>query len=336
MPPEQPEAQADIWVGNTFIHPVVDYLLVGGAISIPFVIWVLLDPSITPSAKIQTGAFVFLNYAHFASSTVRLYTKRGVARAIPFISYGTPVLFLALVTVAVIWPDSFGFHWDAAYRTWSPYHYAAQAYGLALMYSFKSGRPIVETERTMLWWVCMLPFFWAFLAGEGSGLQWFVSAETLASIPALALFHRGAVVTMALAACTAPVWFFWRLRGRMPLISMVLVAINGVWWLGLGYDQAFFWATIFHSAQYLAIVIVYHVNDEVRRDENQRSWIAHAGQFYAISILLGVTLFLVIPFLYTMIGGFDLFTTMVMVTAGINMHHFLIDGYIWRSKRLKS
>ena len=318
------------------MHPAIDYLLVGSAISIPFCIWVLLDPSITPDGRTQTFAFVFLNYAHFASSTVRLYTKRGVARSIPFVSYGLPIIAFALVTAAVIWPASFGFHFDAAYRTWSPYHYAAQAYGLSLMYSFKSGRPIVEKERTALWWVCMLPFFWAFLSGQGSGLGWFITAETLAATPALAFFVHGATTAMALATCTAPVWFFWRLRGRMPLISMLLVAINGLWWLGLGYDQAFFWATIFHSAQYLAIVIVYHVNDEVSQDENERGWLWHAGSFYLISILLGLVLFLLVPAIYVLGGGFELLSTMIMVTAGINMHHFLVDGYIWKSKRLKA
>jgi hypothetical protein len=58
------------------MNPILDYSLIGAAISIPFVIWVLLDPSITPqSFRTKVIVFLFFNYAHFAASTVRLYTN---------------------------------------------------------------------------------------------------------------------------------------------------------------------------------------------------------------------------------------------------------------------
>ena len=88
-------------------------------------------------------------------------------------------------------------------------------------------------------------------------------------------------------------------------------------------------ATIAHGAQYLAIVIVYHVREQLRETDNHRGWLFHALSFYGRSVLLGYGLFYCWPYAYVWAGA-GLVESMLLVTAAINIHHFVVDRYIWR------
>jgi hypothetical protein len=118
----------------------------------------------------------------------------------------------------------------------------------------------------------------------------------------------------------------------MPLISMMAVVANGVWFFVLGPLQAFVWATVFHGIQYLAIVIVFHVRDRLARPGNRRGRLYHALWFYGVSLVLAVGLFNLLPMAYVFAGAGKV-QAMLMVVAAINIHHFIVDGYIWRLKR---
>ncbi len=121
----------------------------------------------------------------------------------------------------------------------------------------------------------------------------------------------------------------------MPLISWLLLAMNGLWWVTLSYGDAWFWATIFHSLQYIVIVVIVHSNDMMKKPGNTRSGIFHVTSFYFMSMLLGMFLFLVWPWMYVF-AGFELEAAILMTVATINLHHFIVDGYIWRSKKKKN
>ena len=57
----------------------------------------------------------------------------------------------------------------------------------------------------------------------------------------------------------------------------------------------------------------------------------YAVAFYAASFLLGVLLFFGIPAIYARIG-FDSSESLVLFAIIINLHHFIVDGFIWRNK----
>ena len=54
--------------------------------------------------------------------------------------------------------------------------------------------------------------------------------------------------------------------------------------------------------------------------------------FYASSLALGYLLFYVWPFAYRL-AGFGLAESMLLCAAVINIHHFIVDRYIWRLRR---
>ncbi len=118
----------------------------------------------------------------------------------------------------------------------------------------------------------------------------------------------------------------------MPLISLLLVVTNGIWWILLPTKDAFIWATIFHGIQYLAIVIIFHLKDQMDRPDNRHGTLYHVVWFYAACVLLGYGLFQCLPWAYEF-AGFGRAESILLVVAAINIHHFIVDGYIWRLKK---
>ena len=330
-------------VGKTFMHPAIDYLLVGGAITIPIFIAVYFYPglaSFDPSFTIYT--FILINGAHFAASTLRLYTKPGAKEEFPFLSWGFPVICLLAVGAGLYW-EVLGRNLTALYLTWSPYHYAAQTYGVAVMYAMRSGAKLDSHDKNLIWWVCLLPFVFALLTASDRGLAWLVSPEWLASMPVLSSVHRSIVGMVGIATFGLPLLLFWqlhRLRGKnVPLIVLVLQITNGIWWLTVDYLSAFWWSAIFHSIQYLIIVVALHVKERMAK-ENPQLGALHRPEFYIVgfyvmSFVLAGFLFFVLPMAYVPLG-FSLGQSILMMTVIINLHHFIVDGFIWRTKPVRS
>ena len=317
------------------MHPVLDYVLIGGVWSIAASVLLLARPSLTQGFDLMTLAvlILFINSAHFAASTVRLYSKPSHFQEFPFLTLAFPLITIAVLAACVAFPMITGKHLQALYLTWSPYHYAAQTYGLAVMYAFRSGCKLTPTEKTLLWWGCMLPFMRAFLGAPDSGLGWFVSRETIHQVTYLPQLIQLATDVLLVLTFLAPAVLFAKVfYGRkqfLPLISIVMMVSNGSWWIALDYVNAFVVATIAHGLQYLAIVLVYHVREQLREPTNQRSGIYHATSFYLKCLVLGYGLFYCWPYAFVWTGA-GLAESILLVTAIINIHHFIVDAYIWR------
>jgi hypothetical protein len=324
-------------VGRTFLHPAFDYLLIGGLLSLIVFAALAWNPLELPILRgNDLWAFILLsNSAHFAASTVRLYTKPGARTALPGISIALPIAMLAVLTLCMFRADTLGTQFRALYLTWSPYHYAAQAYGLAVMYAYRSGCLLGSTNKRLLWWAAMLPFIFNFLLAPRAGLHWLDFAGWLDNPTATAGFDL--VLTwmpwLAFAAVPLLFWQIWRTESRpMPLISALSLVANGFWWFVFPPLQAFVWATIFHGIQYLAIVIIFHVKEQTGRADNRHSAPYHVVWFYGMSLLLGYVLFDPFPRLYVS-AGFSPTQSMMLVVAAINIHHFIVDAFIWRLGR---
>jgi hypothetical protein len=335
-------------VGKCFLHPFVDYLIIGGAISLPFLALVLWFPQITPIQGTTTFLLwmCVINEAHQAASAVRLYTKPGEVPARALLSWGFPVVFFVVVTLCAAMPFMAEQLWRL-YLTWAPYHYAGQAYGLAVIYAFRSGCKLSDGEKRAMWYICLLPFFWAFLNSPDSGLAWFVNMQWLESQPVLAAARTVVLAALAAGICTAPLVLFARLwtKGKvMPVICILLMVVNSVWWVFFIYEQAVFWVTVAHSIQYLAIVTIYHVNDSLKRPNNTRGPAYLAVTFYAMCLVTGLTFFVAVPLAYLALGFREIVAAIppsthtgsaavMSVVAAINLHHFIVDGFIWRNPK---
>ena len=324
--------------GRMFVNRPFDYLTIGGGLSLLVVAALALGGQLeasTPAAALLPVLILASNSAHFAASTVRLYTKPGAFQLWPFLTMGLPLATLAVLTVALAWPEWIGWNIQALYLTWSPFHYAAQAFGLACMYHYRSGGTLGKVDRRLLFATCMLPFLFAFLDSRDAGLSWFLPGS-VPDYPDLAAWIGMVAQPLALLVFVAPLLLMARLYHRngrgLPLISWLIVVTNGMWWIVFRYNDAFVWATVFHGLQYLAIVTIFHTKDQMALPDNRRGPLAHVLWFYAVSFTLGYLLFNVWPYAY-LAAGFELSESMLLCAAVINIHHFIVDRYIWRLRK---
>jgi len=336
----QPAAPARSFaVGRAFVHPAFDLLFIGGLLSlllIPVLLAVRGDSGERASLEVMLPILLLANSVHFAASTVRLYSKPGSFQSLPLMTMILPLLSFAAVGVGLLAPDLVGRNLYLLYLTWSPYHYAAQTFGLASMYAARSGVPLTGTERSLLWWTCMLPFAYAFLIGPRTGLGWVLTPAFFADHPSLLELRWAAKQLLGVAIFSVPIVLLaWvrRCTGRsLPLIVPSLLVANGVWWVVLQYYHAFIWATVFHSVQYIAIVLVFHLRDHPPARPGRAAWVWPALKFYGACLALAYLLFDVWPYFFTAIG-FSFTESSLLCVAVINIHHFVVDRGIWQIRK---
>ncbi len=323
--------------GRPFVGAAFDHLVIGGGLSLVVLAVVVARPegsAAVLSVGLAWGVFLS-NSAHFASSTVRLYTKPGAFTDFPFLTAVLPILSIGVLVACLAFPQMLGANLIKLYLTWSPYHYAAQAYGLATVYSYRAGCILVPAEKRVLWWVAMLPALYAVLVGNGLGVQWLAPAGWLdGPVPSALLRGAGLILpTLGFAAPLAFVAWLWsRPSGPPPVIAPLILLTNAAWWFVLSPLQAFAWATIFHGLQYLAIVAIFHAKDRAARAEGRVPAWKHVLPFYLTCVAFGWLLFNVLPHAGTAMG-FGMVESVLVVTAAINVHHFIVDAYIWRLGR---
>jgi hypothetical protein len=323
--------------GRPFVHRAFDLLVIGGGLSLLFTAWLSLKGAQSLPAVVQANLWTFIllsNSAHFAASTVRLYLKQDAFRNLRFLTMGLPLATIAVLLVAVMAPELVGRQLMALYFTWSPYHYAAQAYGLAVMYCYRSGWEPAVREKRWLRLACVLPFAHAFLNGRGVGIEWFVP-EWILDVRAVTLGRGWLVLASGILSFLVPLALFLRNQrapARMPIISLLVMLANGAWWTTLAYLDAFVWATVFHGLQYLAIVTIFQVKEDVRRPASAWPWWAYALRFYLACLVLGYLLFQAWPHAFVL-AGFGYAQSLLLVVAVVNIHHFIVDAFIWRLRK---
>ena len=323
------------WTGRPFVSAAFDYLLIGGGLSLVVLAAFWAAPEAATWAFLRQHVWtlvLFSNSAHFAGSTVRLYTKAGSFRDLPFVTMVLPLVMLLALAGGLLQP-ALGAGLVNVYLLWSPFHYAAQTYGLSVMYACRAGRAPTLTERRLLRASCLVPFLHTTLGGLGD----FLVPSWAAGSPVVQAVRQGGQTPVAALAVALPLaTFLYMLRRQrpMPAIVPLLVASNAAWLIFAGYSGAFAVAlvTVFHGLQYLAILCVFHAREQAQGAGSARPAWHHVFRFYLLCLALGYLLFQALP------GGMEFLgathaESVLLVVAVINLHHFLVDGFIWKLRR---
>jgi hypothetical protein len=193
------------------------------------------------------------------------------------------------------------------------------------MYAYRSGCTLEDGDKRLVRLACLLPFFGTILGGRALlGEATLVEPRTLA-VKVLA----GVAYVLPLVICARLVW---QHRVNLPLISVAVLVSNTFWLFTLNSVGGFGLATVFHGLQYLAIVTIFHVKDRLRLPGNTHGWAWHAVTFYVACLVFGYFIFEVWPFAYVLMG-FGFVESMLLVSAVINLHHFIVDAFIWKLRQ---
>jgi hypothetical protein len=325
----------------------VDLLLICGVGSVAFAVLAgLATVAWRPSAGLIVIAFLHLgvlcNYPHYAATYSLVVRER----------HEKPHAFRALILASVIMggvivagalrPAQVLRPLVTLYLCWSAHHYAAQHFGVAAMYSFRRGAPLSGTARSLA--------RFAFLA-VGVFLMLVIVDDTRAfevaddprTVPLDVLPGVGyplalGVGAIAIIAFVAGELVARKERGRgFDLMVWILFGTNVAWfivprlrmpgspvpWTG---DLAIwlpFAIPFFHCTQYLAVC---GWRERTRAEVRPIFWFMG---LVGVGLLLFEGLSRALPH----VTPLDENGAYILVPAALNIHHFWVDGRIWRSAK---
>jgi hypothetical protein len=273
---------------------------------------------------------------HYAATYRRAYASTEILRAHPVVTLVAPIVLVAAAAFAVRSPRGFGPFYFLAYVAWSGYHYSGQSLGVAMLYPLRQHARLDGREKRLL----ALPLYvsWVVsligLAQKGAAARnpaYEIVRDTFAPVhlPTWAV----AALLFPLLASFAGVAVVARERSRrglpLPRACYGVIAAQ-VSWFGCGLFFPFFSVAlvpVFHSLQYLALT-GWHFT----RGERSRGLPAFAV-YVAVVLALGLAINPGLLILFVPAGSSaQAVTVAAAVISAINLHHFLMDGRIWRMR----
>jgi tetratricopeptide (TPR) repeat protein len=310
-----------------------------GAWSVPLLL--LSYFSIASSARAWSVAFYALallfNYPHYMATIYRAYHRSEDFEKYRFFTVYTTSLLLLTGLLAHSWPRILPWIFTL-YLTWSPWHYSGQNYGLFMMFARRAGAKPSTAERRALYGAFItsyLVLFLSFHSGPSSD-PLFISL----GIP-LAVGRWGQIVLSA-AFLVLSAYGLSQLVGaigwRKLVPCLTLFSSQFLWFLlpaamslirGIEIPQSRYSSgvlAVMHSAQYLWITSYY-----ARREASEgsgRSW--RPSAYFAVLVAGGIALFVPGPWLASRVFHHDFTASFLIFTALVNLHHFILDGAIWK------
>jgi len=288
-----------------------------------------------------TVAFYFVallfNYPHFMATVYRAYHTRTEFEKYRVFTVHIALLLVAAGVAAHLWYPLLPWIFTL-YICWSPWHYTGQNFGLLMMFAKRSGISPTLMERRALR-----------LAFVASFVMLMLSFHTGASTnPLILSLGLPAKITAPLRGILAAFfilatgWAFASLLRRAnwrALLPSALLAFTQFLWFLLpailelatrrdvpqtGYSSGIL--AVLHSTQYLWIAS-YYQRKEARAAGNT-SW---KFSTYLLTLVAGgIALFIPGPWLVSRLLHADFTTSFLTFTALVNIHHFILDGALWK------
>jgi tetratricopeptide (TPR) repeat protein len=328
-------AAPSVWIYG----PTLDLIVGCGAWSAPLLM--LSYFAIATNARAWSIAFyglaLFFNYPHYMATIYRAYRRAEDFQKYRIFTVYTTGLILLTVLLSHFWLGVLPFLFTL-YLTWSPWHYSGQNYGLFMMFARRAGADLRQPERHALYGafiVSYLILFLGFHTGASSD-PLFISLGIPATVGRCAQIVLGGVF-LALSAYGMQ-GLLRNAEWRKLIPCFTLYSSQFLWFLlptamalikGWEIPQSRYSSgvlAVMHSAQYLWITSYY-----ARREaagEKGRIWRPWA--YCAVLIAGGIALFVPGPWLASRVFHHDFTTSFLIFTALVNLHHFILDGAIWK------
>ena len=283
------------------------------------------------------GLALFLNYPHYMATVYRAYHRSEDFHKYRVFTVHITLLLLVTAVVSHFWFRALPLLFTL-YVTWSPWHYSGQNYGILMMFARRAGAQPTSPERRALYAAFLLSYailFVNFHTGPSTD-PLFLSLN----LPGVVSSQLLIVLAIAFVACSA--YGLSRLIGqagwRAMVPSLTLFSTQFLWFLlptvlslgdGFHVPQSRYSTgvlAVMHSAQYLWITSYY-----ARREANaegHQSWRPLA--YFAVLVAGGIALFVPGPWITSHVFHFDFTRSFLIFTALVNLHHFILDGAIWK------
>lgn len=333
---------------NAIFSPILDALVLGGISILCFAVlqaMEMLTPFMHADSKVMTAVFILgllVNQPHYSATYYRVYRNSAEAKRYPIVAFWVP-LVLGLIGIACFFSPSGIAPWFCkAYFLTVAYHYSGQSYGIALIFAHKAGIAVTRLLK-----LCVgLPIY-------ASGLLFLIGDEVIANhrefydvkMPMIgfAMWHYLIAIFIVVLGMFAYIGINLKLgaeRKRLPMIVHIIVLSQLIWFsFGLRLEVFILFVPLFHCLQYLLVTTYFRFQELVRNGElipaSSLSFLKsfYFWRYYGSLVVLGLVMFNLIP---TTVGWTKVCTAdfaFAIIYSFINLHHFLLDGEIWKLRK---
>lgn len=320
-------------------RPWIDLTVGCGAWSAPLLLAGLFFAN--SHARGWSVAFYFLallsNYPHFMATVYRAYHTRDEFEKYRIYTVHVAALLALAGVITHIWYPLLPWIFTL-YICWSPWHYTGQNFGLLMMFARRAGVSPTETERHALRlafiasYILLMLSFHTGASGDSLVLSLGLAARfTLPARAVLALFFAGAS-GWALASLARR----GNLRAILPVVTLTVTQF--LWFLlpavveifsGREVPQTRYSSgllAVLHSTQYLWITSYYQKKEARAAGDSRWSF----WRYLVTLIAGGIALFIPGPWIVSRLFHADFAASFLTFTALVNIHHFILDGAIWK------
>ncbi len=319
--------------------PWIDLLVGCGAWSAPLLIltgYVAVSGASSWSFAFYLLALLF-NYPHFMATIYRAYHSYDEFTKYRFFTVHIAILLALAGLLTHLWYPLLPWIFTL-YICWSPWHYTGQNYGLLMMFARRAGISPTDAERQAL----HLSFIASFLLLMLSFHTGPSADPLILSLDLPANFTLPARAMLVVFFLAASGWAFASLARRAPwralLPGATLVTTQFLWFLlpalielmsGHEVPQTRYSSgilAVLHSTQYLWITSYYQKKEA--RAQGNLSW---SFPRYLLTLVAGgIALFVPGPWIVSRVFHADFASSFLTFTALVNLHHFLLDGALWK------
>lgn len=319
--------------------PWTDFTIGCGAWSAPL----LLAGAYVAKSQNHAWSFAFyflallFNYPHFMATVYRAYHTQSEFAKYRVFTLHVALLLAAAGAIAHLWYPLLPWIFSL-YIFWSPWHYTGQNFGLLMIFARRAGLAPTPSERRALHLSFIASYILLLLS-----FQTGASGDPLIlSLGLPARFTLPARVVLALFFFGASGWAFQSLARRSSLRAIAAPLTLGVtqflWFLlpavielasGREVPQTRYSSgilAVLHSAQYLWITS-YYQSREARAAGDTR-W--RFSTYFVTLLAGGIALFIPGPWIASRVFHADFAASFLTFTALVNIHHFLLDGALWK------
>jgi hypothetical protein len=295
-------------------------------------------PNITPWAGwswIWINAVWVINWPHFAATSMRLYSDRSALKKFPITTIVLPLIVVALTIAALFTPTTLAPAMVKLYLTWSPYHFSGQTVGIALLMARRKNFHIGRLDRVLLWTYVVTTFAMQNARSEVGDWSQSFYGVTYRPIGLSPIVPDVLWWVLVLSGAALVVRLIVRMvieRRIAPPVVVIPVVAQTLWFLHANVLDYSYMVPMFHSAQYLLIAFVVHLDSRAKGPKAYRSRLRFTGEmvaWYSVAIVGGIVLFKVLPWTAEQFATTAGVGTAV-VLAGVQLHHFVVDGVIWK------
>lgn len=328
-----------------FVNAPVDYALIGGLSVALYAVLALAQDAMTAETirrwNLAASLAWLCNWPHFAATNYRLYhSKRNIVQY-PMTAIVLPFVMLAAVAASCASPQGVAPWLVKLFLIWSPYHYSGQSLGISLIYARRAGVVVGRLERLALAGFIFGSFAFSTARAEvvmATRSYYGITYPTL-GLPPVVPLAASAVMWLCGAVCLAfAVRRSLREHQLLPPLILLPALAQFIWFIPGGRLQAFNeFVPFFHGLQYLLIAWAMQLKEKQAEQgipPSPRYVLLESLRWGAGVLLGGVCLFWLLPRVGTM-TGLSLQVSEPIVIAAVQIHHFFVDGVIWKLKNPK-